>query len=210
MAWKDILLSELPEVTGRGAAATAPVAHVKDNGQIQFNSYMSKALNDDGVVGFLTKVDLENPKKFALICCNQETTDKVLNLPEAKRPAFYKLGKPSDTAKSQASWISASRFLRLIGYDYIAAGTHSYDAVVEEIPAGKGKLKAYVITLPAQTPTPKPVTPRKPRASKGGTDTTANTPAVAAAVAATATTATPAPVAVTIPEPTGSSDELFS
>lgn len=208
MAWVDVLSIALPEpVGGRGAVATEPKITVRESGQIGFNSFLAKLIDEAGAVAVIIKQDSENPKKFAMVAVDSAMMDKVAQLPEAKRPAIYKIAKPSADAKgnNKTQSISTSRFLRLIGYDYKAAGNQNFTVVVEQMKTKTGTTAMYVVELPSTTPARKETTPRKPRTPKvNGAGTPAGNPV--ADVVATAA-ATPAPVVAAAAD---SGDELFS
>jgi len=207
MAWVDVLSIALPEPTGgRGAVATEPKITVRESGQIGFNSFLAKLIDEAGAVAVIIKQDSENQKKFAMVAVDSAMMDKVAQLPEAKRPAVYKIAKPSADAKgnNKTQSISTSRFLRLIGYDYKAAGNQNFAVAVEQMKTKTGSTAMYVVELPSTTPARKETTPRKPRAPKTPATTVGS--AVADVVATAATT--PAPVVAAAAADSG--DELFS
>ena len=78
MAWKDVLATELPEVTGgRGAVATSPKVAIRENGQIALNSFAAKMVAEQKTVAFLVRRDDQNAKKFALMALDAPMYDKA-------------------------------------------------------------------------------------------------------------------------------------
>ena len=204
MAWKDLLATELPEVTGgRGAVATSPKVAIRENGQIALNSFAAKMIAEQKTVAFVVRRDDTNAKKFALMALDSPTYDKLLQKPEKERPAIYKLTEPKGDAKDKSVTISGSRFLRVMGYDYKSAGNQTFDVELETVKSKAGNFQLYVVTLPETTPTPKPkvTRERKPKVTDSGN--------AANAVAATAATPAPAPVAEPATPATPASDDLF-
>jgi hypothetical protein len=160
----------------RGFRASGPMIGIRENGQIAFNSTLTKELGitaDTKVyVGFGTD------RKLHFI---------VTEKPLTKDTTAADLATLNYSEKNKSCYMSGTGFLGNLGYDYKASGSQSFngDSLIVE---PNYKAGAHVsLLLPEGALTPKPKTERKPRAKK-------DAGAAVAAVAAVGGPAT-APVA---------------
>lgn len=208
MAFQDIFATQLPESTGRGQASTEPKVGIRENGQIAFNGFCQKRLDEIGATAVTVKQDSDNKRKLALVLLTADMVAKVEGLAPEKQPVMFKLSKPEIKPdaknKSKASYFSGSRMLKLIGYDYAKAGNQVY-SVTEEKMNKAGTVIAYVLTLPDQDPAPKPKQTRTRKATATG-------PTPEQAVVATATETPATVVNGVVPPPTSApaSEDLFA
>jgi hypothetical protein len=163
--------SELPATARVGQTSTKPVLAIGDNGQISFNSFLTKAFDGAKYIGVGT-VNAEK-RRFAI--------QGFKELPKGMKAED--LFTPSRNAKSKTIYFGAAPLLTLMKYEYSKSGRQ-----IRTEDKDKGEMKffpedmAVVVTIPEGALTPPPVDPnRKPR---GANKATANGTAAAAAAGA--------------------------
>lgn len=171
MAFALLDLDKLPPPSSAGKSATAPSVGVHNNGQITFNSFITKSLN--GAVGMGIQVD---GKKVLFAPINAEQLEK---LTKARKVAF----ELRRSKKASSAYIGGARLLTAMGYDYKAAGNQRFEVTMD----AKNQV---ILTIPDSTPAAKAVIPRPSRKKKGEVVTMPGTDAerVPAAVTAPAST----------------------
>jgi len=140
-----------------GRKATNPRIGVAGNGQITFNSLISKAW--EGVDRLIVQYDAET-NRVLFIGVKKGAKTKI----DDKKMFSVKAAniKDKETGKTTPGnmFTAASSFLKNVAkYDYTAAGNQIYDAELNE------KTGGYIITLPRETPAPRPVKARKAKAT---------------------------------------------
>lgn len=165
MALGIIDISTLP-VREFGRTATEPRISITESGQLMFNIFIKKGWEVECEIE--TKI-VEGKKKPVIK--SRAGVEKLLVRfdPETRMLAFNGLKKGqlpkgvkeesllSLKVSSDGEQISApgAGILNQLDYKYSEAGNQNYEAKFDD------KIKAYTMTLPKETPTRKPVTPRK-------------------------------------------------
>lgn len=180
-----IKFSEIPRGV-RGYRAMGPTIGIRENGQIAFNSTLTKALG----INANTKVQVAfgSDRKLHFI---------VTEKPIGKELTVDDLATLNFSGKNKSAYMSGSGFLGKLGYDFKASGSQSFNGDHVQVEPDYKAGPHVALLLPQGALTPRPRAERKPRVKKE-----------ASATASAAVAAAGAPANVPAPATEAASEEL--